>query len=310
MDDVSCGIYLLSNAEAISRKCAVPTIIDPASFRQKLYRLLRLKVDRSGVKNVQSSGPGCQMESSKAEHPISTSSFATELTNQAISKSYSGPNSSVSPQISEASSKQPQLTSSHDRDPNEMGRSPEDQPTVTPAWNSIIVQKPAAPLSTRPSLTRLADLHQTLLSETEGQVQSLRETLSLSKKVLQQTISKSAQCEEECSSWSKHVDQATKDLGAMRRNVATVTQMQWEPVSQRAKNEYKERWLAEAQQEEENAEKEKNKCERRLHEVIAERETMISRVRTAQTKVDEEEKMEQKLRTYLSMVLVAHKMLS
>ena len=310
MDDVNCGIYLLSNADAISRNCAVPTIIDPKSFRQKLYHLLRLKVGGSGVKQVQSSGPDCQMESSKTEHPISTSSFAAELTNQAISKACSGPDSSASPQISETSSKQPQVTSSHDRDFNEMSQSPEDLPTVTPAWNSIIVQKPAAPLSTRPSLTRLADLHQTLLSETEGQVQSLRETLSLSKKVLQETISKSAQCEEECSSWSKHVDQATKDLGAMRRNVATVTQMQWEPVSHSGKNDYKERWLAEAQQEEENAEEEKDKCERRLHEVIAERETMISRVRTAQTKVDEEEEMEQKLRTYLSMVLVAYKMLS
>ena len=274
------------------------------------YRLLRLKVDRSGVKNVPSSGPDCQMESSKAEHPINTSSFAAELTNQAVAEKCSGLASPVSLQISEASSKQPQVTSSYDRDPNAMSQSPEDQPTITPAWNSIMVQKPAAPSSTRPSLMRLADLHQTLLSETEGEVQSLRKTPSLSKKVLQETISKSAQCEEECSSWSKRVDQATKDLGAMRRNVATVTQMQWEPVSQRAKNEYKERWLAEAQQEEENAEKEKNKCERRLHEVIAERETMISRVRTAQTKVDEEEKMEQKLRTYLSMVLVASKMLS
>ena len=310
MDDINCGIYLLSNADAISRECAVPTIIDPASFRQKLFRLLRLKVDGSGVKHVQSSGRDCQMEPSKAEHPINTSSFAAELTNQATLKACSGLDSSVSPQISEASSKQPQVTPSYDRDPNEMSQSPGDLPTITPAWNSIIVQKPAAPLSPGPSLTRLADLHQTLLSDTKGQVQSLRETLSLSKKVLQEIISKSAQCEEECSSWSKKVDQATKDLGAMRRNVATVTQMQWEPVSQRAKNEYKERWLAEAQQEEDNAEEEKDKCERHLHAVIAERETMLLRLRTAQKKADEEEKMEQKLRTYLSMVLVASKMLS
>ena len=310
MDDVNCGIYLLSNAAAISRKCAVPTIIDPRSFRQKLYRLLRLKVDGSGVKNIPSSGSDCQIVSSKAEHPINTSSFPYELTNQAISKACSRLDHLVSYQISEASSKQPRVAPSHDRDPNDMSHSPDEQPTITPAWNSIIVQKPVAPLSTRLSLTRLADLHQTLLSETEGQVQSLHETLSLSKKVLQETISKSAQCEEECSSWSKEVDQATKDLGAMRRNVATVTQMQWEPVSQRAKNDYKEKWLAEAQQEEENAEKEKDKCERRLHAVMAERETMILRLRTARTKVDEEEEMEQKLRTYLSMVLVASKMLS
>ena len=309
MDDINCGIYLLSNADAISRKCAVPTIVDPRSFRQKLYRLLRLKVDGSGVKNVPSSGPDCQIVSSKAEHPINTPSFPDELTNQAISKAYSRLDRSVSYQISEAS-KQPRVAPSHDRDPNDMSHSLEDQPTITPSRNSIIVQKPVAPLSTRLSLTRLADLHRTLLLETEGQVQSLRETLSLSKKVLQETISKSAQCEEECSSWSKEVDQATKDLEAMRKNVATVTQMQWEPVSQRAKNDYKEKWLAEAQQEEENAEKEKDKCERRLHAVIAERETMILRSRTARTKVEEEEEMEQKLRTYLSMVLVAFKMLS
>ena len=310
MDDINCGIYLLSNADAISRKCAVPTIIDLRSFRQKLYRLLRLKVDGSGVKNVPSSGADCQIVSSKAEHPINTPSFPDELTNQAISKACSRLDRSVSHQISEASSKQSRVAPAHDRDPNDMSHSLEDQTTITPAWNSIIVQKPVAPLSTRLSLTRLADLHRTLLLETEGQVQSLRETLSLSKKVLQETISKSAQCEEECSSWSKKVDQATKDLEAMRKNVATVTQMQWEPVSQRAKNDYKEKWLAEAQQEEENAEKEKDKCERRLHAVIAERETMILRSRTARTKVDEEEEMEQKLRTYLSMVLVASKMLS
>ena len=193
------------------------------------------------------SGPDCQIVSSKAEHPINTSSFPVELTNQAISKAYSRLNHSICYQISEASLRQSRVAPSHDRDPEDESHSPEDQPTITPAWNSTIVQKPVAPLSTRLSLTGLADLHQTLLSETEGQVQSLRKTLSLSKKVLQETISKSAACEEECSSWSKEVDQATKDLGAMRKNVATVTQMQWEPVSQRAKNDFKEKWLAEAQ---------------------------------------------------------------
>ena len=223
MDDVNCGIYLLSNADAIFRKCAVPTIIDPRAFRQKLYRLLRLKVDRSGVKNVPSSGPDCQIVSSKAEHPINTSSFPDDLTNQAISRACSRLDRSVSYQISEASSRQPRVAPFYDRDPNDMSHSLEDQPTITPAWNSIIVQRPVAPLSTRLSLTRLADLHQTLLSETEGQVQSLREILSLSKKGLQETISKSAQFEEECSSCSKEVNQATKELGAMRNNIATAT---------------------------------------------------------------------------------------
>ena len=184
MDDVNCGIYLLSNADAISRKCAVPTI-DPRSFRQKLYRLLRLKVDRSGVKNVPSSGPDCQIVSSKAKHPIITSSFPDDLTNQAISRACSRLNRLVSYQISEASSRQPRVAPLYDRDPNDMSHSLEDQPTITPVWNSIIVQRPVAPLSTRLSLTRLADLHQKLLLKTEGQVQSLRETLSLSKKVLQ-----------------------------------------------------------------------------------------------------------------------------
>ena len=43
---------------------------------------------------------------------------------------------------------------------------------------------------------------------------------------------------------------------------------------------------------------------------MAERENITLRLGTAQIKVDEEVEMEQKLRTYLNIVLVASKMLS